>query len=57
MLDKYELSKQEKERIVDRINRVKELVEAQPKSLQWKMRSKVGISKLWYNKVEEVQRD
>jgi hypothetical protein len=57
MLDKYELSKQEKERIVDRINRIRQLVEAQPKTFQWKVRSKVGTSKLWYNKVEEVQRD
>jgi len=57
MLDKYDLSKQEKERIIDRINRLKERVEAQPKTLQWKVRSKVGPAKLWYNKVEEVQRD
>ena len=56
-LDKYELSKREKELVLDRINKLKGLIEAQPKTLQWKIRAKVGTSKQWYNKVEEVQRD
>jgi hypothetical protein len=57
MLDKYDLTKQEKALVLDRIKKLKEPIEAQPKTLQWKMRSKIGTSKLWYNKVEEVQRD
>jgi hypothetical protein len=56
-LDKYDLSKQDKANITDRIDRLQALIEKQPKTMQWKLRSKVGTSKKWYNTVEEVQRD
>jgi len=32
-------------------------IEDEPKSLKWKLRSRVGTSKQWYEKVEEVKRD
>ena len=56
-LDKYELSKQDKANVTDRIDRLQALVEKQPKSMQWRLRTKVGTSKRWYNTVEEVKRD
>jgi len=56
-LDKYELSKDDKANIAGRISEIQTLIEKQPKTLQWKLRSKVGTTKRWYNTVEEVQRD
>ncbi len=57
-LDKYEgLSKQDKAVVVERIDQLQDKTEKEPKTLQWKLRSKVGPSVKWYNVVEEVQRD
>jgi hypothetical protein len=56
-LDKYDLSKQDKAAVADRTSKLQALVEKQPKTMQWKLRSKVGTTKRWYNTVEEVQRD
>ncbi len=57
-LDKYEgLSKQDKAVVVERIDQLQGIIEKEPKTLQWKLRAKVGPSVKWYNVVEEVQRD
>ena len=56
-LDKYELSPQDKAAVSDRITNLMGLIDKQPKSMQWKLRAKVGTTKRWYNTVEEVQRD
>lgn len=57
-LDKYEgLSKQDKAVVVERIDQLQDKIEKEPKTLQWKLRAKVGASVKWYNVVEEVQRD
>jgi hypothetical protein len=42
--------------ITARIDELLARIEAEPKSLAWKLRSKVGTKKQWYNDVEEVER-
>jgi hypothetical protein len=57
-LDKYDaLSKSQKAVVNQRIDVLRERIEKEPKSFQWKMRAKVGPSVKYYNMVEEVQRD
>jgi len=57
-LGKYEaLSKSEKAVVSERIEKLEDRIEKEPKTLQWRLRAKVGPSVKWYNVVEEVQRD
>ncbi len=57
-LDKYEgLTKQDKVAVTERIDKLQDRIEKEPKTLQWRLRAKVGPSVKWYNVVEEVQRD
>ena len=53
-LDGYELPQEDKDRIADRIQKLQERIEREPKSLGWKMRSKIGDRKRWYDLPEEV---
>ena len=43
-------------RIESRIDSILRNIEETPKSYKWKMRSKMGTRKLWYNEIEEVSR-
>lgn len=55
---KYEaLSKQDKAVVTERIDKLQDRIEKEPKALQWKLRAKAGPSVKWYNVVEEVDRD
>ena len=56
-LDKYPLTKQDKAVVTERIDKLQDRIEKEPKTLQWKLRAKVGPSVKWYNVVEEVQRE
>ena len=56
-LDKYPLTPEDKKAAAERIDKLQSLIEAAPKTFQWKMRAKIGPAKKWYNVVEEVQRD
>lgn len=56
-LGKYNLSRKDSEAVSLRIDRLRDVVEKQPKTLRWKLRGRVGTSTKWYNDVEEVQRD
>jgi hypothetical protein len=57
-LGKYAgLTKHDKQDVAERIDRLQDRIEKEPKTLQWKLRAKVGPSVKWYNLVEEVQRD
>lgn len=57
-LDKYgALTKQDKTVVTDRIDKLSNRIEKEPKTLQWKLRARVGPSVKWYNVVEEVERD
>jgi hypothetical protein len=58
LLDKYEaLSKQERTLLIERLDKLQDRIEKEPKNLHWNMRAKVGPSVKWYRVVEEVQRD
>jgi len=43
--------------ITERIDKLHASIEGAPKTLQWKLRAKIGTTKKWYNVVEEVNRD
>jgi hypothetical protein len=53
---KYPLSEEDKRAVGERVGKLREIIERQPKTLQWKLRARVGTSTKWYNVVEEVQR-
>jgi hypothetical protein len=54
-LERYDLPEDSERRIGDRIAELQERIEGEPKSFGWKMRSKVGDRKRWYNLPEEVE--
>ena len=56
-LEKYPLTAEDKSIISGRIDKLKSRVDQTPKTLQWKLRAKIGPAKKWYNVVEEVNRD
>ncbi len=53
MLGDYLLAAEEAERIRAGVARVREALEAAPKSLAWRLRARVGERRLWYDVVEE----
>ena len=52
----YPLTDQERQTVSGRIDELQDLIEKQPKTLQWRLRARVGTSTKWYNVVEEVHR-
>jgi hypothetical protein len=57
-MDKYPtLTAEDKKVVSERIDKLQAIIEGTPKTLQWRLRAKVGPAKKWYNAVEEVQRD
>jgi len=57
MTTKYEILKEELRRdMLSKANRLLEIIDKEPKTMGWKMRSKIGPSVTWYNEVEEVER-
>lgn len=50
------LSKEDIEVIDSRIEAILKRIEKAPKSLKWKIRSKIGTKKKWFNEVEEITR-
>jgi len=56
-LDKYEEFTDEQRQIVaQRVDQLREMIDKQRKTFGWKLRSRVGTKKIWYNQVEEVER-
>lgn len=57
-LDDYAaaLTDEDRKDVAAKINRLVKALEDEPKSLQWKMRAKIGTSKRWYTEVEELVR-
>jgi hypothetical protein len=53
-LERYELPRESKERIADRIRELQERIERESKTFGWKMRAKIGDRKRWYTLPEEV---
>ena len=57
-LPKYAaLTTEDRSIISGRIDKLQEVINNTPKTVQWKLRAKVGPAKKWYNVVEEVNRD
>lgn len=51
------LSGEDAQRVRERLDALATMVEAEPKSLGWKIRSAIGDRMRWYREVEEVERD
>ena len=54
--ENLKLSKEERDLILRRVRAIQQTFEEMPKSMQWKMRDKVGTRVRWYEEVEEVAR-
>jgi hypothetical protein len=54
-LERYDLPDESKQRITSRIGELQERIEREPKTFGWKMRSKIGERKRWYELPEEVE--
>jgi hypothetical protein len=56
-LDRYdELSDEDRQVLRKRIGELKNRIEAEPKTLLWKARAKIGERVKWYKDVEELER-
>jgi len=53
LADQY-LQGEQREVCVERLTRLRQLLEDAPKSMKWKMRARVGEKKRWYNLPEDV---
>jgi hypothetical protein len=54
-LERYDLPDESKEHITNRVGELQERIEREPKTFGWKMRSKIGERKRWYELPEEVE--
>ena len=54
-LGRYDLPDESKQRITNCIRELQERIEREPKTFGWKMRSKIGERKRWYELPEEVE--
>jgi len=48
MLDKFGLTPKDQEIVKERLQRIRDLIEKEPKTMGWKMRAKLGEKKAWY---------
>lgn len=48
------LDEKEREVVVERLGRLRRIIEEAPKSMKWKMRARVGEKKRWYELPEDV---
>jgi hypothetical protein len=49
-----ELTDSEREMIISRVDELLEHIEAEPKTIKWKLRSKIGTRQRWYEPVETM---
>jgi hypothetical protein len=54
-IDRYDLPEESKGRIRERVEKLLERIEEEPKSFGWRMRAKIGDRKRWYELPEEVE--
>jgi hypothetical protein len=50
------LTEEQRKNVAAKIEKLSQSIENVPKTLRWKIRARVGPSKIWYNEVEEVER-
>jgi hypothetical protein len=48
MLDKFDLTPEDKQIVKERMERIRQMMENTPKTMSWKMRAKIGEKKAWY---------
>jgi len=54
LMNEYiQLPEDESKRVKERVNKLLTMIENQPKSMGWKMRSRMGTKQKWYMEVEE----
>jgi hypothetical protein len=54
-IDRYDLPDESKARIKERVEKLLERIEEEPKPFAWRMRAKIGDRKRWYELPEEVE--
>ncbi|MEM3730451.1 MAG: hypothetical protein QW667_02975 [Candidatus Bathyarchaeia archaeon] len=54
-IDPKQITKEEREEITQKIDKILETIEREPKTFGWKMRAKIGAKKQWYNPVERPE--
>jgi len=54
MLERFELSPQDKELVKQRIKRISDMIEQEPKSMGWKARARVGEKVPWYKLPDDM---
>jgi hypothetical protein len=54
LLAQEKISRELRDLVVERVNKLLKIVEETPKTKNWLKRSKVGTSKPWYREVEEI---
>ena len=54
VVDTFEITPSQKETVKARLKRIVGMIEAQPKSFNWKMRAKIGERKVWYKLPEDL---
>jgi hypothetical protein len=54
LLAQEKISRELRDLVVERVNKLLKIIEEAPKTKNWLKRSKVGTSKPWYREVEEV---
>ena len=54
-IDPRQIEKKDREEVAQRIETLLDIIDKQPKSFGWKMRSKVGTKKRWYEPVERPE--
>ncbi len=52
-LEEYPLKRRERDPLRDKLARLEEAIEAQPKSRAWRLRAKIGTHRPWHETVEE----
>lgn len=55
-LEESKIPDEHKRNIKEKIDKLYKRIEAEPKSLKWRLRAKMGSRVKWYNDVEEVER-
>ncbi|MFX1519846.1 MAG: hypothetical protein ACFFCD_07990 [Promethearchaeota archaeon] len=53
LMHHYNLSSEEVKQIQNKLNKIKKVIEKEPKTRRWKLRAKIGKRKAWYRVVEE----
>jgi len=54
ILDSFDLPPDDKETVKERLRRISDMIEKEPKGMKWKMRDKVGEKKVWYMMPEDM---